>query len=424
MIAGERKPMKNSTPVEGTPAPDAVIARLREAHALLKPQLTDTHPELFRLHFRLHAAIERDDDAYNEFLNRMLHPAGTRRPMDSNRIAMAFYLNEAGKYIQVLWSLFSRRKASRLRPDQRVAECNDYRTLTSIVLNEKDPKVAFEARRKLYLTKLFFDVAHARTILHGDEHRDFFNRRMKAAILIHTAEERDTDVAFNIAADGLHMEYGTEPPLPNQEVWRFHLREIHMLQDGRPVKLHVYFYSCRSKREIMPYRYERGQQIYQLRTVEKWEQLSMRRDASIVSKMLRTGVTAPAAIPDIIGVMFIVENQLEVERLKLALIDTLGGPLKLRNVVDTLNDPSDRARLNRHSGAGYRVYKGEADVLYRPPGTDDPPYTFVVEIQLYTLETYLRTIHADHYASHQRLKRRQLLDGLVPLLFPTEVYGT
>jgi hypothetical protein len=122
--------------------------------------------------------------------------------------------------------------------------------------------------------------------------------------------------------------------------------------------------------------------------------------------------------------MFIVQNLMEVEHLKEVLVDIFGGPFRVKNVVDTLAGDSPRGRLNPYSGSGYRVFKCEIDVLYRP--ADDPdaePYFFPVELQIYTLETYLRTIHAEHYASHQALKKRQFLLGLVPYLFPVSIYG-
>jgi len=85
----------------------------------------------------------------------------------------------------------------------------------------------------------------------------------------------------------------------------------------------------------------------------------------------------------------------------------------------------DRALLNAQSGYGYKVYKVEVDILYNPERNPQPsPYFFTVELQLYTLENYLRTIHSSHYSSHHQLKRRQFLEGLVPVLFPPEVYGS
>jgi hypothetical protein len=46
-----------------------------------------------------------------------------------------------------------------------------------------------------------------------------------------------------------------------------------------------------------------------------------------------------------------------------------------------------------------------------------------VEIQIYTLEAYLRTVCGAHEASHLALKLRQFLYGLVPKLFPRAIYG-
>ncbi|MCK4303611.1 MAG: hypothetical protein KAY24_05170 [Candidatus Eisenbacteria sp.] len=403
---------------------DAVTQDLRQAHPPLDPEGIKNNPEFYRIHYRLLGEISRSDRAYNAWLNRMLRPAGIERPLDSNTIQAAFYLNEATKYLDALLDLLPKRRASALQTHPRIFECNDFRELLDVALNSSNRRLAFEAQRKMYLAKLFFDVAHTRNIQHGEEHRAFFARGMDHDIMSHTVEEKDIDIAFNISSDGVSIDYKVGRPLSNQEVWRFRRREINFMQDGRPVRIYIYFYSCRSKREVLPYRYVRGKQVYKLRTVEKWTKLSMRRDASIVNKMLRTGETNPNAIHDIIGVMFIVEDLIQVEHLKFALYDRLGGPFKIRNVVDTLSYPADRTRLNRYSGAGYCVYKGDVDVLYYPEHGTEPPYSFIVEIQLYTLETYLRTIHENHYASHHRLKRRQFLEGLAPLLFPREIYGS
>ncbi len=401
---------------------DAVIASLRQAHPILDPYFADHYPELHRLWSRQHGLIRDSDEAYNAHLNKRLHPSGVVRGFQSNLVEIAFYLHESGRYLEALLELLPRRRASRLRPSPPIRECHDLRRLMGMAFGDDGGRLSFEARRKLYLSDLFFDVAHTRAIQRGNEHRDFFAGRMEAGILSRTVAERDVDVAFSIASDGQSIQYEIGRPLPNQEVWRFRVRDLEFTQDGRPVRISVYFYSCRSKREVLPYSYVRGQQVYHLQTVEKWSQLSMRRDASIISKMLRKGLNHPGTIPDIIGAMFIVEDLEEVEILKLGLIDELGGPFQVRNIIDTLTRPEDRDHLNRFSGAGYRVYKCEADVLYQPRDSGEEPYSFIVEIQIYTLETYLRTIHAEHYASHHQLKRRQFLEGIVPLLFPQELY--
>jgi len=122
--------------------------------------------------------------------------------------------------------------------------------------------------------------------------------------------------------------------------------------------------------------------------------------------------------------MFIVEDLLEVEHLKEVLVDLFGGPFRIKNVTDTLSGTGPRHELNPYTGSGYRVFKCELDVLFRPPNApDSPPYFFPVEVQIYTLESYLRTIHTEHYASHQALKKRQFLLGLVPYICPVGIYG-
>jgi hypothetical protein len=47
-----------------------------------------------------------------------------------------------------------------------------------------------------------------------------------------------------------------------------------------------------------------------------------------------------------------------------------------------------------------------------------------VEVQIFTLESYLRTVCGTHEASHVALKFRQFLYGLVPKIFPRKIYGS
>ena len=405
-------------------APDKnFVARLRSAHPALSPDFPHRRDEIYLLYKRLHEMIDRDESIYHSVLNNFLNPVGSTRSFDSNTIEMAFYLHEATRYIDALIALFPARRASRLRTEPRISDCNDLRELLRYIFQNDNTKLAHEARRKLYLSKLFFDVSHTRSIQMGDLHQEYFTREMEKAVFARIVKEKDVDIAFNISTDGETIEYGTDRPRSHQEVWRFRLKEIDLRYNSHSVRLHNYFYSCRSKREVLPYRHRKGKQIYELRAIEKWTELSRRRDASIISKMLRKGITNPAEIPDILGAMIIVENLTEVEHLKHAVIDWFGGPQKIHNVTNTLVNIEEKTELNRFSGAGYKVFKCNLDILFRPPGSDDPPYTFTVELQLYTLETYLRTIHEDHYANHHRLKKRQFLNGLAPLLFPEEIYG-
>ena len=394
----------------------------RRAHPVLDPDLERHHPEISRSVYRLYLAIRDDQRAYGEFLSRLLNPSDAPRSFAADQITAAYSINEAQRYVEALVALFPRHKRGWLRPDLRIASERDVRALLGHIFNSSDARRIFEARRLLYLGLLLFNVARTWEVQRGNLHRDFFAALLERELFRHTVSARDLDIAFDIAADGEQIAYHDGPPHTGEEVWRFHLRELNFIQDGWPQRLNVYFYSCRSKREVLPFRYVRGQQTYELATRERWSELTLRRDASIVSKMLRKGSTRPCEIPDIVGAMFIVKDLREVETLKEALFDILGGPLKLRNVVDTLTRDEDRELLNPQSGSGYRVFKGDADVLFQPEWGAAEPYVFTVELQIYTLETYLRTIHTRHYASHHRLKQRQFVEGLAPLLFPDEIY--
>ncbi len=395
----------------------------RRAHPALDPWMERNHPDLFRSIERLCRRIREGDEAYAQFLRRLLHPSGApESSLDADQVTAAYYLNEAQRYLEALVALFPRRRRARLHPDAKVAAERDLRALMGVMVDTADERRAFEARRLLYVALLFLNVERTWEVQRGSLHRDFFAGLLERELFHHTVRVQGLDLAFDIAADGIGIDYHDGPARPGEEVWRFYVHELKFPQDGRPKSLHVYFYSCRSKREVLPYRYVRGQQVYRLETRERWGDLTLRRDASIVSKMLRKGSTRPCEVQDIVGAMFIVKDIEEVETLKETLFDILGGPMRVRNVVDTLSREEDRDLLNRHSGAGYKVFKADAEVLFQPEWRAAEPYVFTVELQLYTLETYLRTIHTRHYASHHRLKQRQFLEGLAPLLFPAEIY--
>lgn len=403
------------------PAPG--LGSLLQAHPLLDPDLAENHPEVYRALYHTHRAVQSDDDAYGALLKHLLYPPEAERPFASSQIEVAYFLNEAARYVEALLELLPRRQRSRFRPLRRVRECHDLRELIAMIFDARANRQAFESRRKLYLGRLFFAVEHNWHVQHGEVHRAFLEDLLRRRLFCHTVAEREIDIAFNIAADGLAIDYSEGPSLPEQEAWRFRLRELVLPGEKRSQRIRVYFYSCRSKREVLPFRYVRGQRIHQLRTVEKWSRLSLRRDASIISKMLRQGISDPGGIPDIVGLMFIVENMAQVEALFRILSEMLGGALRIRDIVNTLTREKQANSLNPHSGAGYKVFKAVVDMLYRDPDTDAAPYNFTVEIQLYTLESYLRTIHTRHYASHQNLKKRQFIGGLAPLLFPSRIYG-
>jgi len=394
------------------------------AHPFLDPFLANTNPTLFRHLYKWYVQIREDAGAYNAFLNKILHAGGERRPLEANRTTAAYYLNEAVGFIGELLLMVPPEVRSRITPRPDVMGCPDIRELLTLIFESNDRRVSFEAQRKLYLSKLFFDVDHSWEVQRGAEHKEYFEEQLERELLAHTVERRPVDVCYGIRPDGETIEYTLGQRRPGQECWSFDLREVELIRDGRPLRFHIYFHTCRFKREVIPFQYSRGEERYHLAPTEFWPGLTKRRSASIVSKMIRKGENDVRWIEDLIGAMFIVESLYEVENLKEYLFDLFGGAFRVRNAVDTLNNPADRALLSQWSGSGYEVYKAEVDILYNSERYCFPsPYFFTVEIQLYTLESYLRTVHSAHYANHQAFKRREFLQGLCPHLFPAAIYG-
>jgi hypothetical protein len=393
------------------------------AHPFLDPHLPSRAPGLLRALYQRFLAMRHDDEAYNAFLNKLLHPPGVSHPLKTNLREAASYLAEVAPYLEGLLEMLPREVREPLEPLPELTRQQDIRELMDQMFHAVDPRVRFEAQRKLYLAKLFFDVDHHWLVQRGLLHKHYFERLMDEALFRYTKSEYDVDICCTLGPDGISVEYTVGRERQEQECWSFHNIELEVPRKKGTAHLNIYFYSCRFKREVLPYQYRRGLERYQVQPTEIWGKLRQRRSGSIVSKMIRKGISDPSEIEDILGAMFIVADLAEVESLKDILMDTLGGPFRFRDITDTLTSEKDRTRLNRFSGLGYKVYKTEVDLLHPGATPEEEPYIFPVEIQIYTLESYLRTIHTEHYASHQRFKRRQFLKGLLPYLFPEEIYG-
>jgi len=396
------------------------------AHPLLNPALSESDPTAFRLLYRTYLRILHGAERYIDFLDRMLHPPGeAARSFESNLETARYYLNEADRYMNGILQILPDEVRGVVEPVPEVHGSSDVLELLSMIYANSDRRTRFEAQRKLYLSKLFFDVDHCREVQDGAAHKRYFESLLDRHLFAHSTAHHEIEVCYDIAPDGVTMRYQIGGTLrPGQECWTFDLHLIDLAEPSRRI-LHIYYYSCRFKKEIIPYQYRRGRTQYAVHPTEIWSGLDRRRNGSIVSKMIRKGINDPRMIRDLIGAMFIVENLHEVEQMKEVLVDLFGGPFRLRNVADTLAGEERPGDAGSYTGEGYRVFKCEVDVLHRAPSAPDSlPYFFPVELQIYTLETYLRTIHTEHYASHQALKRRQFLLGLVPYIFPVLVYGT
>jgi hypothetical protein len=390
------------------------------AHPMLDPQFLEWDHISARSLARAYLGMSKSEDDYNRLLNRLLNPMDRERSLAENLETARRYLVDVNAYIREVLGLLEPTGRKPLAPDAEVAARNEVLGLLDLAFRGDTSRLCFEAQRKLYLAKLFFDIDHDPGVQMGPVHKAYFEEILDRNFWSRSSRTKPVDLFFELGTDGVGIEINTRQTSSRQERWGFHLTRIRR-PGRRPI--HVYHFACRFKREVAPFRYQRGKAEYEVQEKTIWETLHERRSGSILSKMIRKGEVHPRKIQDIIGSMFIVKDVHEVEALQDALFDIFGGPLRWKDRVNTIRFPEQKARLNVYSGRGYEVLKSDVDVLFAPSGEGRKPYIFSVEVQIYTVEGFLRTVHSGHYASHQSLKLRQFLEGLLPYLYPVKIYG-
>ena len=159
--------------------------------------------------------------------------------------------NEAVGFLGELLLMVPPSVRGRVTPRPEVMGCPDILELLTLIFGSDDRRVSFEAQRKLYLSKLFFDVDHNWEVQRGSEHREHFEAVLEREFFARAVEQRRVDICYALHADGESIEYSVGRLDPGQECWTFDLREIELMRDGEPVRFHVYFYACRFKREVI-----------------------------------------------------------------------------------------------------------------------------------------------------------------------------
>jgi hypothetical protein len=191
----------------------------------------------------------------------------------------------------------------------------------------------------------------------------------------------------------------------------------------RSIALDVLYYNCRFKRSVTPISFEIVDGTHRVLEKIRWGDMRQETSGSVISKMIRKGINNPDEIGDIIGAMFIVNDNDALTDLLILLDTCVGTPFGWRNVTDTFGPQVEGSSLNTFSSKEFKVFKGDVDVLIGESG-GSTPYRYPVEIQIFTLEGYLRTVCGFHDASHLALKLRQFIFGLVPRIFPSKIYGS
>jgi hypothetical protein len=398
----------------GNPTPT-----IYEGHPLLDPFVPRREPGLARLWAGTRRRLQREGDTTGEFLSCLSHPEkDSQAPCPS----LDSHLRDADSYLDDVLRLVPDPVGSHLRPLPGTRASNDPAELLHVCFEGADPRARYEAQRKLYLGKLLFAIDHCRSVRDGQRHKEVLQAHLERSLLAGALTGPELEVCcLYVPGEGGRgrLEVGVERSA-DARCWRFRVVRL-PAASGEP-GVDVFHYRCRFKRDTVPVTPTRTDEGYlQLAEAPRWPSLG-RRSGSILSKMISRGIADPHLVQDVLGVMFIVSDCRQAYALERRLLHVLGGPGRVRDRIDTLAGDRERHRLTRRSSAGFRVLKETVDVL-----TDDPaaatPYLFAVELQIYPLEAYLETIHDAHYASHAAYKRRQFLFDLLPLLFPTSIYG-
>lgn len=389
------------------------------AHPLLDPHFFEREHDALRTYVRLLRENLSNPWRYQQLLNRLLHPVHEQHPLEVNERIVSSYLRDASGYLAQLMLLLPEEQRAGFEPDAEIAGCDDFRQLVGRIFHERDPRLAFELRRKLYLAKLLIQIDRTRRIQEGSRHQRYLSALLDRELWAYVREVDDRELSYRVDEAGVHLEEARGKGADYQ--WhRFHVRRLVRDLPGGPYDIEVYHVSTRFKMDGAP---TAGMRQRERRSPEL-PKLERIRSASVLSKMLRKRINDPVAITDMLGLRFIVENEREVYRMADLLHHVLGGPLAFRNQVDLFRRPAQRAEMNRHSSRDFKVFKEDVDILYAPgPNEGVKPYIFPVELQIFSLESYLRTVHWRDHTSHRAYKRRQFLEGVFPYLFPAEFFG-
>jgi hypothetical protein len=395
------------------------------AHPLLDPEFPKRRSRLLHLTRQAYRRVLSSEDAYREELLRLFHPLRSPRGVGESLPALAAraaeYLAEADIYLDSLVDLLPAGSRAAVRSLESVRGNTDLRELLGLAFDGADERECYEARRKLCLAQLLLRIDQSRLVQDGLRHLRFFEGILAEGLWRHTRQVHELTVGFHLAEDRHRIEY-TSRPREGDQRWEFRSTFLEKKQGDQRVSLDILYHSCRFKRSVNPVSFEIVDGSHRVLEQVRWGEMKTGSSGSLLSKMIRKGINNPDEIGDIIGAMFIVADDDALNDL-LALLDAcLGTPFGWRNVTDTLSAQPGGEGLNAWSSRDYKVFKGDVDILARAP-LSGSLYRFPVEIQIYTLEAFLRTVCGAHDASHLALKLRQFLYGLVPRVFPREIYG-
>ncbi len=397
------------------------------AHPLLDPEFPQHRSRLLELGRMTYFRIRRDNEAYRQTLLRYffsphLNPA---EPIGLSQLkALAReYLLEADIYLASAIDLLPTESRQAVTPLAEVCACDDVRDLIGMAFHGRSGRLRYEARRKLFLGQTLLHIDQSREIQDGPKHLASFEEILASGLWQYTRQVHDLRIGFHVQENGCDINYTSRPTEADRRL-DFRSTFLEKKHGHRTISLDVLYYNCRFKRSVTNIGMEAVDGVERVLERPRWGQMRTASSGSILSKMIRKGINHPDEIGDLIGAMFIVNDNESLNDLLLMLDSCLATPFGWRNVTDTLAGNPNGSALNHYSSKEFKVFKGDVDVLHSDNDDRTAPYRFPVEIQIFTLEGYLRTVCSSHEASHRALKLRQFLFGLVPRIFPRGIYGS
>ena len=345
------------------------------AHPMLDPQFT-RHPSRLQALTRVaYGRIVQDEEAYRSELARLFFPVDTDCSMQELKRMAAEFLVEADVYIASTIDLLPHECRDPVLPQTVVTAARDVRDLMGLSFYGDNERVRYEARRKLYLAQMLLQIDHTRDIQDGPAHKSYFENMLNEGIWSFTKQIHDMSIGFRLDEDGDTIIYSSRPG-PGDQRWQFRSTFIEKPLGRRTVALDILYYNCRFKRAVNPISFEVVDGQHQVVEQQRWGDMRQQTSGSILSKMIRKGINNPQEIGDIIGAMFIVNDNEALNDLLGLLDSSIGTPLGWRNVTDTLQDMPAGSSLNIYSSKQFKVFKGDVDILCDSGGS--PPYRYPV----------------------------------------------
>lgn len=331
-------------------------------------------------------------------------------------------VSDTDAYLDDLLVFVPSQLASILRPLPATRGAVDLRSLFRACFHGRDARTRFEAQRKLYLSKLLFTVDHCRSVKDGRRHQMLLREHLETSLGLSSDPSSVVEICCRFVPhpDGSGSLRMLESGTSEAHCWRFDVRALPA--DGVSPSLEVFHHDVRFKRDPMAATPSRSGSGRLALDSDALLSEPRRRSGSILTKMLSRGFDRPDQVQDVLGAMFIVADRSQAYGLDRRIGHLMGGPLWSRDRTDTLGSERDRDRMSTRSTPGFQVLKQTVDFLVADT-VDGAAYHVPTEIQVYPLESYLGTLHDQHYASHRAYKRRQVLQDVLPLLFPQDVYG-